>query len=271
MVVVLLGILTGEGHTFTPIACAIVVTMLLAWKSELTRFAGGLTPEEIRSAVLLGLLGLVVVNLQSALANTHVAGDPVVGFGIFPEGVLSVNASSNPSVIPATVTVGNSATYPSIHMLGDYNGDGTLYYIAYTCNPSTLQLTRSITPLFGTQTTTTSVLLENVQNCASTTMPPFALCYYPGTTNGGSNCTGSPISAFGWESGGARSVYVTQSVGVTLSVQSLETDPMSSQYGQHITSTHSMLNIQPRNLYAAYDNASTEQLQEHPSLPANAN
>lgn len=60
MVVVLLGILAGEGHTFTPIASAIIVTMLLAWKSELTRFAGGLTPQEIRSAVLLGLLGLVI-------------------------------------------------------------------------------------------------------------------------------------------------------------------------------------------------------------------
>lgn len=60
MVVVLLGILAGEGHTFTPIASAIVVTMLLAWKSELTRFAGGLTTQEVRSAVLLGLLGLVI-------------------------------------------------------------------------------------------------------------------------------------------------------------------------------------------------------------------
>jgi uncharacterized membrane protein (DUF4010 family) len=34
--------------------------MLLAWKVELRRFAGGLQPAEIRSAVLLGLLGLVV-------------------------------------------------------------------------------------------------------------------------------------------------------------------------------------------------------------------
>jgi uncharacterized membrane protein (DUF4010 family) len=34
--------------------------MLLAWKLELRRFAGGLKPEEIRSAVLLGLLGFVI-------------------------------------------------------------------------------------------------------------------------------------------------------------------------------------------------------------------
>jgi uncharacterized membrane protein (DUF4010 family) len=36
------------------------MTMLLAWKTELSRFAGGLQPAEIRSAVLLGLIGLVI-------------------------------------------------------------------------------------------------------------------------------------------------------------------------------------------------------------------
>lgn len=50
----LLGVLVGLGHIFTPIAGAIVMTMLLAWKTELSRFAGGLQPSEIRSAVLLG-------------------------------------------------------------------------------------------------------------------------------------------------------------------------------------------------------------------------
>jgi uncharacterized membrane protein (DUF4010 family) len=56
----LLGILVGLGHIFTPVAGAIVMTMLLAWKTELSRFAGGLQPSEIRSAVLLGLIGFVI-------------------------------------------------------------------------------------------------------------------------------------------------------------------------------------------------------------------
>lgn len=60
LVVYVLGALAGEGHLFTPVAAAILMTMLLAWKVELRRFAGGLQPAEIRSAVLLGLLGLVV-------------------------------------------------------------------------------------------------------------------------------------------------------------------------------------------------------------------
>jgi uncharacterized membrane protein (DUF4010 family) len=56
----LLGVLVGLGHIFTPVAGAIIMTMLLAWKTELSRFAGGLQPSEIRSAVLLGLIGFVI-------------------------------------------------------------------------------------------------------------------------------------------------------------------------------------------------------------------
>jgi len=60
----LLGVLVGLGHIFTPVAGAIVMTMLLAWKIELNRFAGGLQPFEIRSAILLGLIGFVIYPLM---------------------------------------------------------------------------------------------------------------------------------------------------------------------------------------------------------------
>lgn len=59
-IVFLLGILVGQGHLFTPVACAIVVTMLLSLKPQLRAFAGGLTQQEVRSAVLLALLGFVI-------------------------------------------------------------------------------------------------------------------------------------------------------------------------------------------------------------------
>src|SRR6202167_4608272 len=63
LAIFVLGALAGQGHLFTPVAAAILMTMLLAWKVELQRFVGGLQPAEIRSAVLLGLLGLVVYPL----------------------------------------------------------------------------------------------------------------------------------------------------------------------------------------------------------------
>ena len=58
-----LGVLFGQGHLIAPVAVAIVVTALLAWKTELARFAGGLLHEEIRAAVLLGLITFVVYPL----------------------------------------------------------------------------------------------------------------------------------------------------------------------------------------------------------------
>ena len=63
VVTCVLGILVGQGHVFTPVASAILMTALLAWKSELARFADGLLLEEIRSAVVLGLLTFVIYPL----------------------------------------------------------------------------------------------------------------------------------------------------------------------------------------------------------------
>jgi uncharacterized membrane protein (DUF4010 family) len=60
IVTFILGVLVGEGHHYTPIAAAIVITMLLSFKPALTHFAGGLQVTEIRSAVLLGLLAFVI-------------------------------------------------------------------------------------------------------------------------------------------------------------------------------------------------------------------
>ncbi len=60
LLVFVAGYLVGIGHVFTPVAGAIVITMLLAWKLELQKFAGGLSLEEIRSAALLGLIGFVI-------------------------------------------------------------------------------------------------------------------------------------------------------------------------------------------------------------------
>jgi uncharacterized membrane protein (DUF4010 family) len=63
IVIFVLGVLVGEGHLFTPVASAIIMTLLLTWKTELQRFAGDLAPSEIRGAVLLGLIGFVIYPL----------------------------------------------------------------------------------------------------------------------------------------------------------------------------------------------------------------
>jgi uncharacterized membrane protein (DUF4010 family) len=60
MVTYVLGLLVGLGHIFTPVAGALITTMLLAWKTQLNKFAGELKLDEIRSAILLGLIGFVI-------------------------------------------------------------------------------------------------------------------------------------------------------------------------------------------------------------------
>lgn len=60
MLVFIMGVLVGNGHLFTPVACAILITILLSLKPQLRAFAGDLQPQEIRSALLLGLFGFVI-------------------------------------------------------------------------------------------------------------------------------------------------------------------------------------------------------------------
>ena len=60
IVTFVLGVLTGQGHHYTPVAAAILMTMLLSLKPALTHFAGGLLVHEVRGAVLLGLLAFVI-------------------------------------------------------------------------------------------------------------------------------------------------------------------------------------------------------------------
>lgn len=54
------GILCGLGHTFTPVAIGVVVAALLAWKERLSGFSLHLTENELRSAILLAILALVI-------------------------------------------------------------------------------------------------------------------------------------------------------------------------------------------------------------------
>lgn len=63
LVTLLLGIVVAQGHVLVAAATAVLVMMLLAWKAELVRFTVGLSLEELRSIVLLGVLTLVIYPL----------------------------------------------------------------------------------------------------------------------------------------------------------------------------------------------------------------
>ncbi|GGI15924.1 MAG: MgtC/SapB family protein [Oxalicibacterium faecigallinarum] len=54
------GILCGKGHTATPASIMVIVTALLAYKDRLSGFSLGLTENEMRSALLLAILAIVI-------------------------------------------------------------------------------------------------------------------------------------------------------------------------------------------------------------------
>jgi uncharacterized membrane protein (DUF4010 family) len=60
MLTFVLGVLVGQGHHYTPVAAAIVMTLLLSLKPAFAQLTGGLKIQEVRAAILLGLLGFVI-------------------------------------------------------------------------------------------------------------------------------------------------------------------------------------------------------------------
>jgi uncharacterized membrane protein (DUF4010 family) len=55
-----IGVLAGQGHTFTPVSAAVASAALLAWKERLAGFSLGLSETELRSAILLAILAFIV-------------------------------------------------------------------------------------------------------------------------------------------------------------------------------------------------------------------
>ncbi|MDR0226193.1 MAG: DUF4010 domain-containing protein [Burkholderiaceae bacterium] len=60
LVTCLAGVLCGQGHTISPAAVMVLATALLAWKERLRGFTAGLTESEMRSALLLAILAIVI-------------------------------------------------------------------------------------------------------------------------------------------------------------------------------------------------------------------
>lgn len=60
LVTAMAGVLCGQGHTLTPAAVMVIATALLAWKERLAGFSMGVSESEVRSALLLAILAIVI-------------------------------------------------------------------------------------------------------------------------------------------------------------------------------------------------------------------
>lgn len=156
---------------------------------------------------MVAVTAVSATSVSGIFQSNHLIGVPVVAVGIFPQGVLS------------------SSTATSLQMFGDINADGTLVYVQYDCNAGTPAapgtLSRSITPITAAAKDPSQVLVANlVANPGNTPCFQFTTAANAGYT------------------------FVT-SIGVTLSIQTAETDP---ETGQYVTLTKSFLNLAPRNI-----------------------
>jgi uncharacterized membrane protein (DUF4010 family) len=60
------AILCGLGHLYTPVLAVILCNALLIWKQPIHSFSSGLSPREIRSAILLAALSFIVMPVLPA-------------------------------------------------------------------------------------------------------------------------------------------------------------------------------------------------------------
>lgn len=110
IVTFVLGTLTGQGHHYTPIAAAILITLLLSLKPAITHFAGGLLVTEVRGAVMLGLLAFVI-------------------YPVLPNHTVDPWNLINPREAWLTVVVIAAIGFVNYVLLKIYSGQG-LYYSA---------------------------------------------------------------------------------------------------------------------------------------------
>ena len=186
--------------------------------------------------------------IRACFKKVHAINTVLIPLGGFATGILPDNGFPNGS------------TVDRLKMYGDINGDGKMVYIEYFCDSGgSHNLYRNVMdydagarlPLNDSK-----ILLSNVYpndpDLSGTARPCFK--YQTATIP-----TGTPVTAF---------TFVTD-VAVTLTVQTQEIDPITQQYQRE---TKALLNISPRNVFAAWSLAGlgyTDRIQSTPTTIKN--
>jgi len=197
--------------------------------------------------------------VQAAFANPHVGSTgapiPVLVMGGFASGVVPptgkfvFSTSNGTSTTKTTLDNGianQSSTGTALKLYGDLNGDGNMMYVVYQCSPNssgTGTLTRYATSATGDIATsatapTGTVLLDTLAN-----NPNNSPCFTYTTKDSLVNINGGQV----------MQTFVIN-VAVTLTVQTQNKD---LQTGVSQSETKALLNISPRNVFDAWQLASS--------------
>ncbi|HEV2661171.1 MAG TPA: DUF4010 domain-containing protein [Ktedonobacteraceae bacterium] len=103
-----LGVLVGSGSFFLAFACAVVVTALLSWKTELVTFTSKLSVTEIRGGLLMAFISAVI-------------------YPLLPKGTIDPWHLINPRSIWFTVIVVSALSFLNYVLLRLYGAKGMRY------------------------------------------------------------------------------------------------------------------------------------------------
>lgn len=152
--------------------------------------------------------------ITGTFASPHTSGEPVYARGVYPEGII----------YPGT------ATSSSLTIMGDINSKGSeMKFVKYSCPAGTSNaFTRQTFDLANNADGPPQVLIDNVTDCQFT--------YYDGNVN-----VVLPTNDNLW-------VDMVTRLGITITAKSETKD----SFGNDVVVKEQYLNIQPRNILAAY-------------------
>lgn len=174
--------------------------------------------------------------ITACFTKNHPSGAVIMPMGGFATGIIP----------PTGIVSGSSAT--KLKLYGDINGGGSMVYVEYTCDPTvTHNLYRNVMAYDAASKpalTDSQILLSNI-------------IANPGGTDCFTYQTATMIVQ------GTSFTFVLD-VAITLTVQTQQVDPVTKQYQ---TETKALLNVSPRNVFAAWSLAGigyTDRIQSTP-------
>lgn len=197
--------------------------------------------------------------VKATFANPHTGSAtspiPILVMGGFASGIVpptgkflfsTSNGTSTANTILDNGVANQSSTGTALKLYGDLNGDGNMIYVVYQCSPNssgTGTLTRYATSTTGDITTSATapsgtVLLDTLAN-----NPNNSPCFTYATKDSYVNINGGQV----------MQTFVIN-VAVTLTVQTQNRD---LQTGVPQSETKALLNIAPRNVFDAWQLASS--------------
>jgi hypothetical protein len=205
---------------------------------------GGPTPcvatQPCQETVTVTAVDTAAKQITATFAYLHFVNTPVNAFGGFGTGIVPPLAGGFP----------NGSEPTKLKLYGDINGDGTMVYVEYTCDPlpgGTGNLYRNVMPYDQAPPkappTAGQVLLSNIQ-----TNPGGTACftYMP-----------NPLPIVNADT------YVLD-VAITLTVNTQVIDPLTKQFQ---TETKALLNVSPRNVFNVWQLASAGVIERVQPMP----